>query len=145
MDKFIKILLWIVCTVLFGLSPLVLRYLNSRADENPIGFFDTLRAGDLFIVGAVVAADAIGKALGASHAAPAKKDAIYHARRCTRVICGCACLALLCIASGEFAQISGRIDAKALYNTANVIHDSVVVFACVVAAGLGVMMVVEED
>jgi hypothetical protein len=144
MDKFIRILLWMVCTVLFGLSPLVLRFLNSRTDEQPMSVSDTLKAGDLFIVGAVVAADAIGKALGATHAVPAIKDKIYHAKRLTRVICGCACLALLCIASGEFSQISGRIDSKTMYNASNVVHDSVVVFACIVAAGLGVMMVVEE-
>lgn len=144
MDKAIKILLWVVCTVLFGLSPLVLRFLNSRTDQQPMDFLDTLKGGDLFIVGAVVAADAIGKALGTNQPVPDKKDWIYHAKRLTRIICGCACLALLCVASGEFAQVSGRIDAKTAYNATNVVHDSLVIYACVVAAGLGVMMVLEE-
>ncbi len=105
---------------------------------------DTLKGGDLFIVGAVVAADAVGKALGANPLTPAKKDWIYHGKRLTRIICGCACLALLCVASGEFAQVSGRIDSKAAYNATNVVHDSLLIYACVVAAGLGVMMVLEE-
>jgi hypothetical protein len=65
MDKAVRICLWLFFTVIFGMSPLIVRFVNSRTDQNPISMEDTLKTGDLLIVGAVIAADAIGKILGA--------------------------------------------------------------------------------
>jgi hypothetical protein len=145
MDKAIKVLLWLVFTVSFGVSPLFVRYLNARTDEHAIALLDTLRTGDLFIVGAVVAADAIGKILGAKATTGTTPPKVSdHFRRGIKILCACACVALLFAASTEFAQVSGRIDARVGYNSGNVIHDSLVIFLCVVVAGFGVMLVVEE-
>src|SRR5207302_96135 len=101
MEKGVKIFLWVLFTVLFGLSPLAVKYLNSRTSEHPAPITELLKMGDLFIVSAVIAADAIGKALSASHAMPEKKDLIYHAKRLMRIICACACILLLYVTSVE--------------------------------------------
>jgi len=144
MDKTIKLVLWLVFTVLFGTGPLIVRFLNSRADQHPILLSDTLKSGDLFIVGAVIAADAIGKVLGTRHVPPNPPNRTYHFKRLARIVCACACVALLFTSSAEFAQVSGRIDAKVDYNSPNVVHDSIAVFLCIVAAGFGVMLLVED-
>jgi hypothetical protein len=147
MEKALKVFLWLSFTVVFGMSPLLVRFVNSRTDQNPISAADTLKGGDLLIVAAVIAADAIGKIFGArlgGSPMPPPKVLSSHFRRGTKVVCGSACLILLMAACAEYAQVSGRIDAKLVYNAANVIHDSVVIFVCVVAAGLGVMLAVED-
>jgi hypothetical protein len=145
MDKAIRVFLWLFFTVIFGMSPLIVRFVNSRTDQNPISMEDTLKTGDLLIVGAVIAADAIGKILGArttSSTAPIGRS--HHIKRGARVVCGFAALILFLCACAEYAQVSGRIDAKVVYNSVNVIHDSLVIFSGVVIAGLGVMLAVEE-
>ena len=87
----------------------------------------------------------LGKILGARGltTTPVVERA-YHVRRVAKVVCGFACLILLVCACAEYAQVSGRIDAKVMYNSGNVIHDSLVIFAGVVIAGLGVMLAVED-
>jgi hypothetical protein len=141
MDKVLKVFLWLVFTVIFGASPLIVRYAISRMDQNPISFSDTLKTGDLLIVSAVVAADAIGRLFGFKH----KNGGTEPVKRGIRIVCGCGCLLLFLLACAQYAQVSGRIDEKVKYNTENVVHDSYWIFAGVVLAGLGVILAVEEE
>jgi len=143
MDKAVKLFLWLMFTVAMGTSPLFVRFIASRLDKNPISWSGTLANGDLLIVGAVVAADAIGKIIGVRHNHGDPNP--HNVRRAIRVVCGSSCLLLLVLACAEYSQVSGRIDAKVDYNTENVVHDSFMIFAGVVAAGLGVILVVEEQ
>jgi hypothetical protein len=143
MDRVVRIFLWLVFTVIFGMSPLIVRFVISRADENPISFSDTLKTGDLLIVGSVIAADAIGKILGVRHVSPDDGPG-QKFKRGIRIVCGCACVLLLLLSCSEYSQVSGRIDSKTVYNSVNVIHDSLWIFFGTVVAGLGVIVNVEE-
>lgn len=145
MDKGVKIIRWCVFTVIFGLMPLAVRYLNSRTTQTPLVAAEVLKTGELFIVGAVIAADAIGKALSSKHQVPIKKELGFHLITIARIVSTCACIALLFVASVEFAQVSGRIDAHLPYNELNAVHDSLYVFGCIVAAGVGVILLAEEE
>jgi hypothetical protein len=139
-EKAVKVFRWLLFTVLFGLCPLLVRYINSRANEKPMNLMETLNNGDLFIVGAVIAADAIGKAFHGN--TKQQPDAPW--RRLMRIVCGFGCVALLFAASIEFSQVASRIESKATYNAGNIASDSLWMFGWIVAAGLGVILVVED-
>src|SRR5690242_19937666 len=113
MDRSVKIFLWLVFTVVFGMSPLIVRYAISRTEQNPISIADTMKTGDLLIVGAVIAADAIGKIFGSKNKHSAVANGVGdHVRRGVKILCGCVCMVLLLAACAEYAQVSSKIDAK---------------------------------
>jgi hypothetical protein len=85
--------------VLFALLPLCFTYANGRLDQKTPAWTDLLAGGELFLISAAVAADAIGNALLGGER-----------YRGLRVICGLSCSLLLAATSAYFARIAYSVE-----------------------------------
>jgi hypothetical protein len=154
-SKGLKIFLWFTCSVVFALLPLVISYINGRVDGKPPGWVDLLASGELFLIAAAVAADAVGRVfIGGER------------KRNFRISCGVGCALLLLVTSIYFGRIAFAVDehrtavAEAvearnidlaldqLHHTgvdrATNARDSLLLFGLTVAAAFGVILVEEE-
>jgi hypothetical protein len=85
--------------VLFALLPLCFTYVNGRLDQRTPTWIDLRAGGELFLISAAVAADAIGNALLGGERF-----------RGLRVICGLSCSFLLAANSAYFARVAYSLE-----------------------------------
>jgi MFS family permease len=93
-SKAAKVGLW-MAGVVFALLPLGLIYVNGRLDHKPTSWIELLAGGELFLISAAVAADAVGGALLGGER-----------YRGLRFICGLSCSLLVAATSAYFARIA---------------------------------------
>jgi hypothetical protein len=149
-----RIGLW-MAGVVFALLPFGLAWVNGRLDRRPPSWSELLAGGELFLISAAIAADAIGSAfLGGERF------------RFLRILCGVSCSILLASTSAYFgriayslqehqAQIETAVKSRNLAEALRVLtgpgmdrsviaRDSSWLFVFTVCAALGVI-IVEED
>jgi hypothetical protein len=98
-SKGLKTFLWLTCSVLFALLPVAVSYINGRANGRPPGWIDLLAGGELFLISAALAADAIGRAFQGG-----KRFGVL------RVVCGVSCALLLIVTSIYFGRIAFSLE-----------------------------------
>jgi hypothetical protein len=153
-SKGLKIFLWFTFSVAFALFPILVNYINGRVYGKAPGWLELLGGGELLLIAAVLAADAVGRVfLGGD-----RKQGL-------RVACGAGCTLLLIVTSVYFGKIAFSIDDQRTElrnalarNDLNLAiknlnpkldaktsaSDSLWLFGFTVAAALGVILV-EED
>jgi hypothetical protein len=99
--KGLRIFLWFAFSVVCALFPLAVSYINGRANGKPPGWLQLLAGGELFLISAVVAADAVGRVfLGGDR------------KQGFRIVCGVGCALLLLVTSAYFARIAFSVEER---------------------------------
>jgi hypothetical protein len=154
-SKGLKIFLWFTCSIVFALLPLAINYINGRVDGKAPGWVDLLASGELFLIAAAVAADAVGRVFMGGER-----------KRNFRISCGVGCALLLLVTSIYFGRIAFSVDEQRTAVTkaaearnidlaierlhhpgvdrATNARDSLLLFALTVAAAFGVILVEQE-
>lgn len=127
-----QLLLWLFLGVVFALSPLACNFLLLRVDGKPATILELCSRGELFLISAAIAADALGKLFNQSQG------------RAAQIVCGIGCVYLLFWASVEFAMVAPKLSVPQSYNSVGVAWDSIWVFAFTIAAGMGAVLISEE-
>ena len=150
-----KIFLWLGCSVLCALLPILINYNNGRVNGEPPHWIDLLAGGELLLISAALAADAIGSVFqGGERFRP------------LRITCGVGCLLLLLVTSIYFGRIAFSMEKHRTSLTAaieardpglalrrlhepevdrsTVAHDSLWLFLFTGVCSLGAKLVEEE-
>lgn len=122
MDKREKITYWFIFNVVIALLPLVFNVLLIFSRDIPFNAEALFFRGELLIVSAAIAADAVGGLIGGGQK-----------NRISRLIIGGMCVVLLCLSSLLFAAIS--IDETAFSPSRVTIISLVMFLSTVVASG----------
>ncbi len=148
-----KALLWFA-GIAFSLLPIAFTYLNGRLEGKPPAWTDLLSGGELLLISAAIAADAVSNALvgGQRH-------------RMLRYICGLSCFFVVAATAAYFARISYSLQEhrelleaavrsqnwpEAMNNLSSgmdrliIANDSLWFFALTLVAALGVIMMAED-
>jgi len=99
MDKYEKLIYWIIFNVFISLLPLLFNYLFLSIQDSFSGLNDLFYRGELFIISAVIAADAVGEFMIGTIR-----------NKYARLITGGSCVILLTMSSLLFAATSVNID-----------------------------------
>jgi hypothetical protein len=100
-SKASRTVLWLFCSIFIALLPIGTSYINGRAGGKPPGWVELLAGGELFLISAAIAADAIGKAfLGGNQF------------RLLRILCGVTCAVLLLATSMYFGRVSFSLEEQ---------------------------------
>jgi hypothetical protein len=153
MGKSWKTLLW-VAGIAFSLLPIAFTYLNGRLDGAPPHWTELLAGGELLLISAAVAADAVSNALVGGQR-----------YRIPRYICGSSCIFVVTATSFYFARISYSLQEhrqlleaavklqnwpEAVKNLSSgmdrfvIARDSLWFFGITLVAALGVILMAED-
>jgi hypothetical protein len=153
LQKSWKALLW-AAGIAFSLLPIAFTYLNGRLDGRPPEWKDLLAGGELLLISAALAADAVSNALVGGQR-----------YRMLRYICGLSCFFVVASTSAYFARISYSMQERrdlleaavraqnwqeAMRNMSSgmdrfiIARDSLWFFGITLVAALGVILM-EED
>jgi len=130
--KYTRLALWLAFGVVFALAPLFCNFLMLRVDGKTSTIMNLCSRGELFLISAVIAAEALGKLFTGTGGGV------------LRLACGTGCVYLLFWSSVEFAMLAPRLDMGQTYNSVGVATDSIWLFIFSVAAGAGATLMLEE-
>jgi hypothetical protein len=150
MDKTRTVLTWLIFTVIFGVTPIVVNFIYLRTISRstaPIPMEKLLGKGELFLVAALLARDALGRLFNGF---PANQWV-----RLLAIVAGAACIGIVIWSSVQFAYLVPSLlaeggkpvlsgPAAGDFNIDVVVHDSQLAFAYACLTGLGVIVMVEE-
>jgi len=129
-SKLRAVVIWLAFSVVFALSPLFVNFLLVR-DKPNFDWTELYNRGELFLVSAVLCADAVGRMWGQ------RAEAGYLV-----TFCLIGCFFILFASSVEFGMFARTLDAGGRLGALEV-HDSAVAFGATVLAGLGAVLAEE--